>query len=261
MRHLRSMTLFITFSSLLVHAQVDDWSSNFDDDLSSSNDIFTDFQEDLGSKEVQEDERFYRYGRFVSASFGMGVTSFTGNRGKAYHDEHPTLSFGLIYFSDFQSAFGVGLEYSKHYMYLDTPTIETGTESYGAIEVTFMRPYLSYRYYLDTSDLSSLLTYANPYFTGRLEYWYQNRKFSDYDGSSDSSGSIGASLGLGIEIPIDLKKNFIGIQVLAHQVTFEDTDNGQFEFDEDCTAGDKCYGYSDLKGMGFSIITSYLFSW
>jgi len=245
----------------IVYAQVDDWSSSFDDDLSSQSDIFTDFQEDLGSKEVQEDERFYRHGRFVSTSFGMGLTTFSGNRGKAYHDQHPTLTMGFVYFSDFQSAFGIGLEYSKHFMYLDNETIDTGGDKYGAIEVTFMRPYLAYRYYLDTSDLSSLLTYANPYFIGRIEYWYMNRKFKEYDGTSDSSGSVGASLGAGIEIPIDLKKNFIGLQFLAHKVTLRDTDNGQFDLGNNCTAGEKCYGYSNLKGMGYSIITSYLFSW
>ena len=89
-----------------------------------------------------------------------------------------------------------------------------------------------------------------------------SRKFREYDGSSDSSGSVGASLGTGIEIPIDLKKNFIGLQFLVHKVSFKDTDTGQFELGaNNCTAGDKCYGYSDLKGMGYSILTSYLFSW
>lgn len=245
----------------MARAQVDDWSSNFDDDLSEDkNDIFSDFQEETENKEVQEDERFYRYGRFVSTTFGIGITTFTGNRGKAYHDQHPTLSLGFIYFSDFQSAFGFGIDYSKHFMYLDSPTVDTAGESYGTIEVTFMRPYVAYRYYFDTADLGSLLTYANPYFTGRLEYWYQSRKFKDYDGSSDSSGAIGAALGMGIEIPIDLKKNFLGLQFLLHKVTLSDTDNGQFEKSSTCVA-DNCYGYSDLKGMGFSIITSYLFSW
>lgn len=260
MRIVKYVVLLILFFGFVTKAQVDNWSSNFDDDLSSeSNNIFSDFQEDVGTKEVQEDERFYRYGRFVSTAFGMGLTSFTGNRGKAYHDQHPTLSVGFIYFSDFQSAFGIGIEYSKHFMYLDNPTIDTADESYGTIEVTFLRPHLAYRYYLDTSDLSSLLTYANPYFIGRLEYWYQSRKFSDYDGSSDSNGSVGASLGMGIELPIDLKKNFIGLQFLAHKVTLEDTDNGQFDIGN--CSGEKCYGYTDLKGMGYSIITSYLFSW
>ncbi len=262
MQFFKYLVLAITFFGFISKAQVDDFSSNFDDDLSANNnDIFSDFQEDVGSKEVQEDERFYRYGRFVSTAFGVGVTTFTGNRGKAYHDQHPTLSVGFIYFSDFQSAFGIGLEYSKHFMYLDNETVDTANENYGTIEITFIRPHLAYRYYFDTADLSSLLTYANPYFIGRLEYWYQSRKFRDYDGSSDSSGAIGASAGMGIEIPVDLKKNFIGLQFLAHKVTLQDTDNGQFEVGNNCTAGEKCYGYSDLKGMGYSIITSYLFSW
>lgn len=241
-------------------AQFDSVSSSFDDDLSSSTDIFTNFDDDLGTREEQEDERFYRYGRFVSASFGFGITSFTGNRGKAYHDKNPTIAFGLIYFSDFQNAFNIGIEYSRHVMYLDNPTLGSGLESYGAIDITYLRPYFAYRYYVDTSDLSSLLTYANPYFIGRIEYWYQNRKFKEYNGNTDTAGSIGGALGLGVEIPIDLKKNYISLQFLVHQVTLPDTDTEEYEVSNSCTDAD-CYGYSDMKGMGYSLVTSYLFSW
>lgn len=264
-KNLKFLYLFLTLYLCVLPfnisiAQQDNLTNSFDDDLSKDTDIFTNFEDDLGTREEQEDERFYRYGRFVSTSIGFGFTSFTGNRGKAYHDEHPTISFGLIYFSDFQNAFNLGVEYSKHVMYSDSPTLKSGVVPFGAVEITFLRPFIAYRYYVDTSDLSSLLTYANPYFIGRLEYWYQNRKFKEYNGSSDTQGAIGGSLGMGIEIPIDLKKNFISLQFLVHQVTLPDTNTDEFEVSNSCTSSD-CYGYSDLKGMGYSLVTSYLFSW
>ena len=52
-----------------------------DDDLNIGGDIFNDFNEDLESTQIMEDERFYRYGRFFSFQVGIGVTSFDGNRG------------------------------------------------------------------------------------------------------------------------------------------------------------------------------------
>ena len=56
---------------------------NMEDDFNVGGDIFSDFNEDLESSQVMEDERFYRYSRFFSLNLGLGVTSFTGNRGLA----------------------------------------------------------------------------------------------------------------------------------------------------------------------------------
>ena len=91
-----------------------------DDDLTVGGDIFSDFNEDLEAAQVMEDERYYRYGRFFTVSLGLGATTFTGNRGVAYTDNHPSYSFALMYFINFRNVFVMGFEYSKHTMFIDT---------------------------------------------------------------------------------------------------------------------------------------------
>ena len=49
-----------------------------DDDIELGGDIFSDFSEDITEKEMAEDERFYRYGRFFSFEVGFGGTFFDG---------------------------------------------------------------------------------------------------------------------------------------------------------------------------------------
>ena len=46
-----------------------------DDDLNIGGDIFNDFNEDLESTQIMEDERFYRYGRFFSFQVGIEPTT------------------------------------------------------------------------------------------------------------------------------------------------------------------------------------------
>lgn len=266
----RATLYWCCLATAVTYGDEQEWMQQFNDDLNFGNDIFTEFGEELESKRIQEEERFYRYGRFVSFTMGLGVTTFTGNRGKAYHDQNPTFSFGFIYFSDFQNAITLGIDYSKHVMYVDTPVQENNDpeDFYGAIDISLLRPHVGYRYYVDTSQLGSILTYANPYFSGRLEYWYQTNRFREYDDSTQKGGGIGLGIGLGIEIPTDLEKSFIGLQFLVHQVNFFDKETRAYKKeapDETLYPGycqtNVCYGYDDLKGTGYSLITSYLMSW
>lgn len=155
----------------------------------NGSDIFSDFNEDLESSQVLEDERFYRYGRFFSVNLGGGLTTFTGNRGQAYSDNHPTFHLSVNYFLDFQKAILLGVEYSKHTMILDTEV--NGYQNLGqigAVVTDMTRLFVGYKYYIDTTDLGTAITYSNPYFVGRLEYWYQRNKFLDRKSFADIKG-------------------------------------------------------------------------
>lgn len=237
------------------------------DDFNVGGDIFSDFNEDLEASQVMEDERFYRYGRFFGVNLGVGLTTFSGNRGLAYTDEHPTLHFSVMYFFDFQSALNLGFEYSKHYMTMDTYTAGSGTDTYGLIDISMLRPFIGYRYYIDTADLGTAITYSNPYFVGRLEYWYQTNKFRERSNFSDQSGGgIGVGLGFGLEFPIELKKTYFNVEFLWHNVSFFDkyTDDyrqypdGQHPDDPDKLSE---YGFDDLTGYVYSLMMSYNISW
>lgn len=236
--------------------------SEMEDDLSPGSDIFSDFNEDLESAQVLEDERFYRYGRFFSVNVGGGFTTFTGNRGKAYEDNHPTFHLSTNYFLDFQSSIFLGLEYSKHTMILDTAVNGFPSQGrLGAVVTDFTRVFVGYKYYIDTTDLGTAITYSNPHFIGRLEYWYQSTKFIDQKSlPKDSGGGLGTGIGMGLEFPIELKKSYISVEAIYHVVNFYDKYTQDYRQDPN-NPTESTYGYEDLTGNVLSLIVTYNFTW
>jgi hypothetical protein len=227
-----------------------------DDDLNVGGDIFTDFNEEVEEAQVLEDERYYRYGRFFSFMIGLGVSEFTGNRGAAYDNDGPTFGLGFLYFADFQSAMGLGLEYSKHTMFFGEPTF-LFAKAAGFIEVKMLRVYFSYRYYIDTADLGTAITYANPYFIGRMEYWYQTNKLVDQSGiPDDSGGGFGFGGGFGLEFPIELKESFVNVEFLYHSVNFFDKNTQSF-----APVEENGVGFEDLAGNVITVMVRYVISW
>lgn len=239
-------------------AQVDIDGGIDDDDLRIGGDIFNDFNEDLESSQVMEDERFYRYGRFFSFQLGLGLTTFDGNRGDAYINDPPTFALGLNYFLDFQSSYGIGFELSKHHMFIDEP-VNAYQSPVGLIDVSMLRVYFSYRYYIDTSNLGTAITYSNPYFIGRMEYWYVTNKFRQQSQAGDQSGGgLGFAGGFGLEFPVKLKESYINVEFLFHSVNFFDKYTQDYRPIPTNPSG---FGYEDLTGNVWTTVVSYVFSW
>jgi hypothetical protein len=261
------MIKILTLLSFLFSAQLslaqssDQVMQELDDDTTlSGGDIFSDFNEDLESSQVLEDERFYRYGRFFSVNLGGGITTFTGNRGRAYDDNPPTFHLSVNYFLDFQKAIILGVEYSKHTMILDT--VVNGypeQDKIGAVVTDMTRLFTGFKYFLDTTDLGTAITYSNPYIIGRLEYWYQTNNFIDQENFEiQKGGGIGTGLGFGFEFPIELKASYLDIEFLYHVVNFFD------KYTQDYRQSDEpgsTYGYSDLTGNALSVMVTYNFTW
>lgn len=228
------------------------------EDLSVGGDIFTDFNEDLEASQVLEDERFYRYGRFFAFIVSLGLTSFDGNRGRAYEDAPPSYGISFLYFKDFHNAIGLGFEYSKHNFFLPDPTRGFSDEitGVGFVESNMLRVFTSYRYYLDTSNLGTAITYSNPYMIGRMEYWYNTNKYIDQpDLRDDSGGGLGFGLGFGLEFPIRLRESYLGLEFLYHTVNFHD------KFTQIYQSIDNGVGFDDLSGAAYSTKISYIFNW
>lgn len=234
----------------------------FEDDLSlTDGDIFTDFSEDIESSQVLEDERYYRYGRFFSVSFSVGFTEFTGNRGKEYENEPPTYGLSITYFFDFQNAFVLGFGFSKHNFFVGYRSRAFANFDLGLVEVNMFRSFFGFRHYIDTADLGTALTYANPYMAIRGEYWYQTNKFIDQTSVADQrGGGFGVGLGGGFEFPIKLKESYLGVEILYHQVNFFDSDTLDYRpSSAEEAAGET--GIENLRGDVITLMISYVLSW
>lgn len=249
--------IFFVIMPALVFAQAD--LGIEDDDLRIGGDIFNDFNEDLESAQVMEDERFYRYGRFFSFQLAVGITTFDGNRGDAYINDPPTYGLSLNYFLDFQSSYGIGFEVSKHHMFIDEPVNAFEPNPVGLIDVTMLRVFFSYRYYIDTSNLGTAITYSNPYFTGRMEYWYTTNKYRQQSQQADQNGGgLGFGLGFGLEFPVKLRESYINVEFLYHSVNFFDKYTQEYRPVPTNPSG---FGYDDLTGDVWTTMVAYVFSW
>ena len=250
-------------SPMVVFAQEasNDIFSADDDDLNVGGDIFTDFNEDIENTKLVEDERFYRYGRFFSFNLSLGLTSYDGNRGLAYENLPPTYGLSFTFFKDFQSAYGLGFELSRHSMFLKD-AVRKFPETLlppGYVEVSMLRVYFSYRYYIETANLGTAITYSNPYFIGRLEYWYTQNDYKDQkEVPKDSGGGLGAGVGFGLEFPIEIKESYIGLEFLFHSVAFFDKNTSDYAPPPDKPKG---YGFQNLGGNAYSTMVSYVFNW
>ncbi len=270
MKRLNLILFILPLLCQLSFAQVNPFGMQDDSDLNLGSDIFSDFNEDLEAAQVQEDERFYRYSRFFGVNIGLGMTTFTDNRGLAYEDNHPTFHFSLQYFFNFQNAFILGIEHSKHTMFIDTYVVGSPDQVIGAVETTMLRPFFGFRYYIDTTDLGTAITYANPYFVGRVEYWYQTNSFVERKNLSDrSGGGLGTGLGFGFEFPIELKKSYTNVEFMFHRVNFFDKYTRDYAKIPDALVREDAdgnplpseYGYDDLRGDVLSIMVNYNISW
>ena len=255
------ITLFsMTCTPSLSYAQdaANDIFAADDDDLNIGGDIFTDFNEDVENAKLVEDERFYRYGRFFSFNVSLGLTTFDGNRGIAYENQPPSFGLSFTFFKDFLTALNLGLEFSKHSMFLKDPVKAFPNSSApGYIEVSMLRVFLGYRYYIDTANLGTAITYSNPYLIGRMEYWYQTNKYVDQtELPKDTGGGLGFGMGFGLEFPVELKESYVGLEFLFHTVNFPDKNTQKYA---PVTAGG--YGFDNLGGNAYSTMVSYIFNW
>jgi hypothetical protein len=231
-----------------------------DDDLNIGGDIFTDFSEDIENAKVVEDERFYRFGRFFCFNVSLGLTTFDGNRGLAYTNLPPTFGLSFTFFKDFQTALALGLEMSRHSMFLKDQVMgyqNTLNLGPGMIDVSMLRVFFGYRYYIETSNLGTAITYSNPYLVGRMEYWYQtNKLITQTQLPKEYGGGLGFGLGGGLEFPIELKESYWGVEFLWHTVSFFDKNTTKYQ-----AQNPGGYGFDNMAGNVYSLMVSYIFNW
>lgn len=257
----------ITLNSPIASSQDSsgDMFSADDEDLNIGGDIFTDFSEDTEDAKVTEDERFYRFGRFFCFNISLGITTFDGNRGIAYSNLPPTFGLSFTFFKDFQTALALGIEMSRHSMFLKDAVMgfpslggdPLNPKPPGMVDVSMLRVFFGYRYYMQTANLGTAITYSNPYVVGRMEYWYQtNQYITQSQLPREIGGGLGFAVGGGLEFPIEVKESYWGVEFLLHTVSFFDKNTTKFQ---PITPG--AYGFDNLGGNVYSLMVSYIFNW
>lgn len=210
---------------------------------SDTENVFEDFgEEDDEFIEQEEDERYFRYGRFVSLGFGAGFTGVTGNRGQLYDGGTPTIKVNFVYFFDFNYAMNIAYVTSAHSFFIDDGAV-------GEADVTVDRWIYDIRYYFNTKDLSSLITTLNPFLFAGVGSWSRVHKFVD-QGSSNKESAIGFSGGGGFDIKIS-RGTYIGIEGRYSMVPFDDRNTTFFQQ----------FGFQDLSGDFFDLTASLTFTW
>ena len=257
-RKIKLLAVLLFFLSCNGFANIESLNIENDDLNLGSTDIFNDFNEDYENTKVLEDENFYQYARFYNVSLSLGHTMFDGNRGSAYVNEPPTLGISLNYFINFRTSMGIGWAYSQHHFFIDQAVNGYNPDPPGAIAVRCLRFFINYRHYLDTSNLGTAITYANPYFALSMEYWYITNRFIDQSQlENEKGGGFGFGYGGGLEFPIKLRDTYLGVEFLIHSINFHDKYTQKYRALVTGTG----FGYSDMSGTGYTTKVSYIFGW
>jgi opacity protein-like surface antigen len=195
--------------------------------------------------EEEADELFFQYGRFFGLSLGLGYEPVTGNRGLLYTGGFPTIEFKLHYWFDFNFALNIDVYSASHSFLNPNPAI-------GHTDVNIVHLGLELKYYFDTKDLSSTISFANPYIIGGVGP-YTKTQTSAGVATPDTDTSIGLDVGAGLEFAVSPKKVYIEFEGRLHIVQFKD------QFDTEFSAPN-AGGIPDLTGQLVTLTGAILFT-
>jgi opacity protein-like surface antigen len=216
-----------------------------EDDFSGS--AYTDYGE-FNNQEAEEeaDERFFQYGRFFGISVGLGYEPILGNRGQLWQGGFPTIEFKLHYWFDFNFALCLDVYSASHFF--EHPDTAIGHEDINLVHLG-----LELKYYFDVKNLSSTISFANPYITAGVGPYTKTQTATQVN-TTDTDTSIGLSIGAGLEFAVSPKKVYFEFEGRMHIVSFKDTFTTEF-------SGPGSLGLDDLTGQFVTVTGSVLFTW
>jgi opacity protein-like surface antigen len=196
--------------------------------------------------EEEADEQFFQYGRFFGISLGLGYEAVTGNRGLVYNSGFPDIEFKLHYWFDFNFALTIDVNSVTH-------SFTDPNQAIGHTDVNIVHLGLELKYYFDTKDLSSTVSFANPYIIAGVGPYTKTQTSAGVAGSS-SDTSIGLDLGAGLEFAVSPKKVYFEFEGRVHIVNFQDTFSTEF-------SAPNAGGIPDLTGQFITLTGAVLFTW
>jgi len=204
---------------------------------------FTSYGEFNETEDEDADSKFFQYGRFFGVSLGLGAQFLDGNRGALWQGGFPMVDFKLHYWFDFQMALDLGFFTAQQFF-------DTTALGMGHVDINMVHVGVDVKYYFPTKNLSSALSFANPYLLAGAGS-YTKTQNSQAQGTQDPDTSLGITLGVGLEFVMSPRKSFFEIEAKGHFIVFKDTYTTNFQ----------AVGIKNLTGNFYTISGSVLFTW
>jgi len=208
-----------------------------EDDFSTT--PYTDYGEFNEEDDEAADTQYLQYGRFFGVSLGVGTQGVTGNRGSLWDGGFPMLDFKLHYWFNFNFALDMGFTTAPHFF----------TFAGARTDVRFSRIGVDLKYYFDTRDSPSSITFAGPYLLAGVGN-YTKTQTTITDNVSDNDSSVGMLVGAGLEFTVSPKKVYFYLQGTFEMVTFKDTNTDIYQPQ-----------IADMTGNFYSFSAGMLFTW
>ena len=253
---MKKIILFFSLYSFALFSQ-DSMYGDEAADFELGGDIFNDYSEGIESAKILERENFFNYSTFFSVDFFIGWTGWDGDRGQAFEtSSSPGFNIGANYYFESNVTFGLGIAYSQNFFTINQPVYGYPDPNAlpGTITVDNWRFFGNVRYYIDTSNLGPAITFSNPYFVGRFEYWGVDYKFKNQPMYPSQKGKgMGWALGMGLQFPLKMKQYNFGAEFLVHSVNWSDKYTQAYAPLPDGNG----YGYSTLSGLAFDLFMGF----
>ncbi len=177
----------------------------------------------------------------------MGYEGVTGNRGKLWKGGLPLIDFKVHYWFDFNLALDLGLFFVSHnYEFTDPNSLLKTT-----VDVRMFHVGLDIKYYFETQNMSSAISFANPYILLGVGNYTKRQQSPDL-GISPSDYAFSIAGGAGLEFPIKPRKTYFSLEGKVYKASFADSTTSLFS---------STRGLSDLSGMFYTVTGSLLFTW
>jgi hypothetical protein len=210
-----------------------------------TNTPFTEYGEFNEEADEEADAKFFAHGRFFGVSLGIGFEGVTGNRGLLYQGGFPMIDGKLHYWFDFNFAVDIDLYYAKHFY-------DTTDSNGGHVDVSMIHAGIDGKYYFDTKNLSSAISFANPFIEVGFGAYSQSKSSFVQAATEPPDTAVGMSLGGGLEFVLSPKKAYLELEGRYHIVTFSDQYSTDFQSSNNV---------SDLTGGFYTFSANVLFTW
>ncbi len=216
-------------------------SSVDDSDYSSS--AFSGYGEFQSWTDEESDVKFFQFGRFFGVSLGTGVQMLDGARGSLWQGGFPVVDVKIHYWFDFQLAMDLNYYSAQHYY-------DTTALGLGRVAINFNQIGMHLKYYFDTKNLSSTISFANPYVIAGFGS-YSKTENSLVQQTQAPETSMGVSGGFGLEFVIQPRKTYFELETKIHAIIFQDTYTTNFTG----------VGLPNLAGNFYTVVGSVLLVW